>query len=125
MMPGLFDVFADGGPVMLVLASMAVVHALLCVAQLMWARTTDLLPALWAGVGAILLAGLLGTVLGWVTTYDEVARASLEQKELLLAQGTAAALSSMGGALMWATGAVLLTGAVHSVVRTLRLQRPA
>jgi len=125
MIPGLFDVFTDGGPVLVVLASMAFAHAVLCVAQLSRARTIDLLPALWAGVGAMLLVGLLGTVLGWVMTYEQVALASLEHKQLLLVQGTAAALSSMGAALMAATGAVLLTGAVHSVVRTQRLRHGA
>ena len=86
----------------------AIDEATLEVGPLIAKRTAYL--AMLANVATLL--GLLGTILGLITAFEAVAKASAETKQTLLAQGISVAMFTTAGGLMVAIPTLVL----HSII---------
>ncbi len=114
------EFMTKGGPFMYAIVMLAFLHMAAVIVQCILAKKVDATPLLWAGVGAIMLTGMLGSVSGLIQAFKAVGAASAEQKQALLASGISISMYTTEFALMIAVLGLGGCGLAATLVRTFR-----
>jgi hypothetical protein len=119
-MTELVRAFSQGGPFMMVILAFGLLHGIPIVIQLFMVKKVDLTPYLWAGLAAVLMLGVLASLLGLSRALSAVAQASPEQMHMLVASGITTAINTSALAVLVTLPGFFLTGIGASLVRTLK-----
>ena len=106
----------------IIIAIIGVLNLLVIFAQLPLLRKINLMPLAWAGVFAIVLCGMLGSVFGMMMAFEAVAMAPPEFKQAMLAQGFTIALNTTALSLMIALVEVGLVGIFSCLLANLSVK---
>jgi hypothetical protein len=116
--------FAEGGPFMFLVLLAAVAVLAMTIVQFATLRRTDWSPLLWGLLAALLLTGVLGSVLGLSQGFGAVAYAAPEQKSMLMAMALSMALHTSTLAVGCALPLSILIGVASFLARRARRPRP-
>jgi hypothetical protein len=114
--------FVEGGPFMFLILLSGLLHLVILVAQVALRKYADLLPLLLAATICTVLCGMLGSIMGFILTFQAMAMASAETKMALMANGVSVSMFTTTAALMVALPETFFTGVVASMVRTIRMK---
>jgi hypothetical protein len=109
--------FVEGGPFMFLVLLVAIAVLAMTIVQFATLRKTDWSPLLWGLLAALLLTGVLGSVLGLSQAFGALANVSPEQRNALLAMALSMALSTTSLAVGCALPLSIMIGVASLLAR--------
>ena len=120
MLAAIARYYVNGGFFMHLILLTAFWTMAVIVAQLVLAKKYDLAPLLWLSLVALVLLGVLGTVVGITQAMDAVATAPPDMKTAMLSAGIAIALNTTSFAVFIAVPAAIASGVAVTISKNLR-----
>ena len=121
----MIQAFAEGGVFMFVVLFFGIAVLAMAILQLAAARRVDLSPLSWGLLVALVLSGLLGSVLGVAEGFGAMAAAAPEHRAAMMAMAISIAVNTTALALILALPLSIFLGVASFVSRRAQLRRLA
>jgi hypothetical protein len=119
----MLQAFAEGGPIMFLVLLMALAVLALTIVQFATLRKIDWSPLLWGLLAALLLTGVLGSLLGISQGFAALGYAAPDQRSAMMAVGISMALHTTTLAVVCALPLSIAIGVAAFLARRARQRR--